>query len=98
MYEIGVVKPHIGNGAYGPVYGDEYEESCYLEPGYKLVLNQRGEEVVSDLWGVFRAESPIAVNDAFVWNGRTYRVINVQQLRNKGQTHHIEVSFGSSVQ
>lgn len=95
MHETVMVYSKTGNSAYGPVFGAGATETCYLEPGFKRVTNSRGEEVVSSLWGVFRAECSIAVGDEITWGGRRYKAIDVMPMRKGGGVHHVEVYFGS---
>jgi hypothetical protein len=95
MHETVTVYPKSGNSAYGAKFGVSYEETCYLEPGFKTVTDSRGQEVVSNLFGIFRAECEIAPGDELVWNNRRYRAIDVQPMRFGGAGHHVEAYFGS---
>lgn len=95
MHETVTVRPRAGVGAYGPQFAAEYEEICYLEPGFKLITDSTGQEVVASLFGIFRAECSIQVADEIVWNEQTYRAIAVDGLRFGGASHHVEAYFGS---
>jgi hypothetical protein len=95
MNEIMTVYPKSGNGAYGPVFGADFEEICYLEPGFKLVTDSQGAEVVSSLFGIYGPECAVKVGDEASWDGKRYAAIAVDKLRFDGETHHVEIYWKS---
>ncbi|MCL5105672.1 MAG: YqbH/XkdH family protein [Armatimonadetes bacterium] len=95
MHETITIYPRTGVGAYVPKFGASYEETWYIEPGFKTVTDSKGQEIVSSLFGLGPADSALNVNDEIVWNGRRYRAIDVQPLRFGGEAHHVEAYFGS---
>lgn len=42
------VKPKLGEGSYGPVYGTPFDVRCRVEGGRKLVRSSTGSEVVAE--------------------------------------------------
>ena len=95
MYEVVSIEPRSGEGAYGPVFGAAYEETWYLEPGFKAITDAQGQEVVASLSGIGPADSQLAILDEVVWNDQRYRAIAVDPVRFEGAAHHVEASFGS---
>lgn len=95
MFDTATVQPLRGNSSFGPVYGDEYDVKCSMEPGYKSVTDSKGNNVVASLSGIFRAECTIKPNDLIAWNSKTYRAVNVAPIPFQGSVHHVEIDFVS---
>jgi hypothetical protein len=95
MHETASVRPTAGQGAYGPVYGTAFGINCYLEPGFRRVTNERGEEVVASLFGVFPATSSLSAGDELTWNDRRYIAVDVQPMSFGGSPDHVEAYFTS---
>ena len=100
--ETVVVRRYLGSGAYGPIYGDPETfappaRGVYMEPGFRRVTDQNGEEVVASATAFFGPEAEdIPVGSLVVWQGRTYRVIDAQPMRPFGRTSHVEVVLQST--
>lgn len=101
MQETVVVEPFSGASAYGPVYGDAvtYDPSagtgCYVEPGFKRVVDRQGKEVISSALVIAPASPTMSPQDRVTWNGGTYQVIDAQPMRPGGAVHHQEVYLQS---
>ena len=90
------ITAHSGHDAYGLQYSDvAITARAYCEPGYRLVRTADGEDVIANLFAILPADTVIAPMDRVLWNGDTYRVIDVQAQRPGGVTHHLEVSLQS---
>lgn len=96
LNETVTVEEFDGHGAYGPVHGRTYEAQCYIEPGFRRVVDAKGAEVVASAMAIFEADCEIDVGDVVVWGGRRYEVVDVQKLRPGGATHHCEVYLKSA--
>lgn len=100
--ETVVVRHYLGQGAYGPIYGDPEtfappERGVYVEPGFRRVTNAQGEEVVASVTAFFDAGADDIMPGSLVeWQGRTYKVIDVQPIRPFGRTNHVEVVLQST--
>jgi hypothetical protein len=95
LSETVTIYSKTGGSAYGARFTGSAEEPAYMEPGFKTVTNAQGKEVVSSLFGIFGANSVIAVEDEIEWDERRYRAIDVQKMRLAGSTHHVEAYFTS---
>jgi len=82
------------NGYGDAIFAAVTTEKWHLEPGYKLVTDRQGEEVVASLFGIGPCDSVLSIGDEVEWNNRRYRVIDVQPIRYGGATHHVEAYFG----
>lgn len=89
------VRPRQGESGRGTVYGESYEEVCYMEPGFKNVTDSKGYDVVASLFGVFRGECAIKPNDLIVWGGQSYEAVNVQPMMVGGTSAQVEIYFSS---
>src|SRR5690606_21035561 len=100
--ETVVVRRYLGSGAYGPVYGDPERfapplRGVYVEPGFRRVTNAQGEEVVASVTVFFDVSAEGIMPGSLVeWQGRTYKVIDVQPIRPFGRTNHVEVVLQST--
>ena len=100
--ETVVIRRYLGSGAYGPVYGDAETygppmRGVYVEPGFRRVTNAQGEEVVASVTAVFGPEAEsVPPGSLVVWQGRTYRAIDVQPKRPGARTHHVEMVLQST--
>ena len=92
------VELYLGDGAYGPKYGDAVTYKCRIEANRKLVRDTEGREVVSETFGMFEyknedipPESRIRQLDD---NGkviREFKVISSQPMTGLRSVSHIEV-------
>jgi len=41
------IKPYLGEGAYGPVWGDTYDIDCYFVHKKKITFDEEGNEITS---------------------------------------------------
>lgn len=100
--ETVAVRRYLGQGAYGPVYGPPEvftppDRGVYIEPGFRRVTNAQGEEVVASVTVFFDASAEgITPGSLVEWQGRTYKVIDVQPIRPFGRTNHVEVVLQST--
>src|SRR5690606_3047975 len=100
--ETVIVYPYRGQGAYGPIYDDPVTYAppmcgVYVEPGNRQAVDATGQEVVANAAAFFGPEAEgVPTNSLAVWQGRTYRVIDVQPLRPFGRTNHVEVVLGGT--
>ena len=96
------MRPYLGQGAYGPIYGDPEtfappERGVYVEPGFRRVTNAQGEEVVASVTAFFDAGAEdIAPGSLVEWEGRMYKVVDVQPIRPFGRTNHVEIVLQST--
>lgn len=88
------VYPRTGLSARGvPGFGASYEVPCYLEPGLKRIVNDKGEVVSSSLFGMFKADCGIKINDEAVYDSRRYRAVAVDSFTCPGEDPHVEIHF-----
>lgn len=89
------IRPRSGTSGRGTsVLGTAYEERCYMEADSSMVVDEKGQEVRSALWGVFRAECPVQPGDEITYYSRVYRCLKVTPCSQGGNPHHIEAMFG----
>jgi hypothetical protein len=91
LKEDAIVTPYIGNGALGAVYGTPRSEKLLVEPGFKKITNQQGQEVIASAFCLAAADSTLKTNDQVCVNGIRYDVIDAQSIRVSGRTHHVEI-------
>ena len=95
LAETATVQPHLGRSARGPVYGAAYSINALFEPSRKLVENERGEEVTCEAVIICGADATLKVPDWVTYNGVSYQVAWVEQVKIRGQVHHIEAALVS---
>lgn len=94
------VTPYLGEGAYGPSYGDPVTVDCRVTYERKLVRATDGDEVVSEstiyvlptLPDGSRAVDVFAAESAVTHEGRSARVIGVAPHRGMGPTVLVEIT------
>ncbi|MCK9570373.1 hypothetical protein M0R72_15610 [Candidatus Pacearchaeota archaeon] len=91
MHESVSIRPLVGHGAYGPIYGEAVIESWYCEPGFKRISNVQGQEVVASLFAIAPSDTIAAIEAEVTWNTQKYQVIDVQPIRPDGTVHHNEI-------
>jgi hypothetical protein len=89
------LRSKTGNSARGAVYGNQWTEKQYLEPGFKQITDGNGKEIVASMFAVALPASPIKVGDEMTFDGRRYTVADVQAMRPNGVLHHYEVYYKS---
>lgn len=73
-----VVKPLIGQGSYGPVYGTPFSLACRIEGGRKLVRSSTGSEVVVERT-IYAAPTPTVLVGSEVTVDGTKRTVIATQ-------------------
>jgi len=73
------VEPIVGEGAYGPVFGDPVDVPCWPEQSTKLVRSFGGEEVTSStrLWCEAEHERLFSPSAKVLFRGEETGVISV---------------------
>ncbi|SDL17994.1 hypothetical protein SAMN04488074_109209 [Lentzea albidocapillata subsp. violacea] len=93
------VRPYLGTGAYGDVWGDPVVvREVFVEDRRRLVRNQSGEELVSESTVRTRPGVRIPVSSKVtVWQGtpleRTGRVITTSVFEHLSTWSHIEIAL-----
>lgn len=75
----------------GPQTSEVAHTTAYCEPGFRRVVNNKGEEDTASLFMVLRPGVSIGPGDLVDWNGSTYQVIDAHPLRFAGAVSHTEV-------
>ncbi|MFI6485157.1 hypothetical protein ACIBH1_45115 [Nonomuraea sp. NPDC050663] len=70
-----VIRPHLGAGAYGPVFGDASTEPCLADDERRMVRDEKGAEVVSEITLYMRPGVVCPAGSEVTVNGRTTTVI-----------------------
>ncbi|GAA3144941.1 hypothetical protein Ppa06_58230 [Planomonospora parontospora subsp. parontospora] len=94
MRHTATIRPFLGDGAYGPVFGEEVTERCLADDERRLVRDADGTEVVSDLTLYMRPGVVCPPGSEVTVNGRTTTVI-VSHARDGGglpTPDHVEVA------
>ncbi|WP_219470820.1 hypothetical protein [Nonomuraea rhizosphaerae] len=89
------VKPLVGEGAYGPVYGQPEEHPCLADDKRQLVRDATGLEVVSDTTLYFKPGVVCPPGSQVTVNGRTTTAIT-SLVRDGGglpTPDHVEVAL-----
>ena len=89
------VYPRAGNSATAPLFGENYCERAYIEPGYKAITDNRGRQVLSSLFAVVGPDSKIVEEDEILYAGKRYRVASADQFLIGGAVCHTELRFVS---
>ena len=90
------VFPKQGNSAFGPVFGASYSAAAYLEPREEMVTDERGQTVLSTLFGLFRSAAAIRAGYEIEWGDARYRVVRVDAFTAPGgDATDVEVRLGS---
>lgn len=89
------VYPKLGNSSVGPTFGNYYSETAYVEPGYRVVVDAKGMEVVASLYTVHSGECSITAEDEALFAGKRYRAIAVNPSIAAGAVHQVEVHWKS---
>jgi hypothetical protein len=88
------VKPFLGAGAYGDLYGEPYSVRCRIEPRNELVRDQQGVETVATAKMYTFPEVTITVQSIVTWMGREFDVVTVMdEAGPNGRIHHKEVQL-----
>jgi hypothetical protein len=95
MLDTLTIYPQAGNSSHGPTFGSSYSEAAYVEPGSRIVVDQKGQEVVCNLWTVHGSASTVEIGDEAVYGSRRYIAIAVDTMSMGGAVHHVEVSWRS---
>jgi hypothetical protein len=85
------IKPFLGSGAYGPIYGDPYQIKCRIESKRSLVRDREGNEVVSEARVYFPHNISLETESSVTWNSREYKVINSIPHFGLNKVSHVEV-------
>lgn len=91
LNQMVTIRPFLGNGAYGPIYGPEYEARCRIEVNRKKVTDREGNEVVGSARAFFPPEIDPPVESEIVWDGRKYEVIESRRQYGLRRPSHTEV-------
>lgn len=93
------VTPYLGEGAYGPSYGDPVTVDCRVEADRKLVRSSSGDEVVSEATiyvlptvNDLSAVDLFAVESSITHQGRQARVIACHSRRGMAGPVYVEVA------
>jgi len=92
-----VIRPYLGTGAYGPVWGDPQEVQGHVEPGFRVVTDRQGNEVVASAVAFILPGVEVGPESLVTWDGQDYEVIDAQPMRAWGKTRHIELTLRSRV-
>lgn len=89
-----VVRPYLGDSAYGPQYGTSYTLKCRIEARQRTVTTRDGEEVVSMARLFCLPGANIPDQSEIVWDGKSYTAVEVTtQPGPAGVGHHMEVTL-----
>ena len=91
------VKPFLGSGPYGDVYGDPVEVRCFRDERRQIVRNANGDEVVSEvsIFTNLKHGETFKLDSRVEWDGRTDHVISVSRRDDGGlgAWQHLEVAL-----
>ncbi|SMP25119.1 hypothetical protein SAMN06265361_10519 [Laceyella tengchongensis] len=73
------VKPLLGHGAYGPIYGDPINGRCRIEPYNQLIRNEKGAEIVARYRAFFDVPIIITTGSMVIFRGQEFEVISVAE-------------------
>lgn len=95
LVHTATVKPYLGSGAYGDLYGDPFDVPCYYEGRRQLVRGSDGAEAVSEGTMFIDPGPDIPAGSEVTVVGRTTHVITVSVLDDGGLTGlaHLEVAL-----
>lgn len=92
------VEPYLGDGAYGPQYGEPVSYKCRIEANRKLVRDTEGREVVSETFGMFEYKNADIPPESRVKQLndegqviREFKVISSPPMTGLRSVSHIEV-------
>jgi hypothetical protein len=92
------VRPFLGSGPYGDVYGDPIVHQAFVEDRRSLVVSASGEEVTSETTVYTGPDAGVPVSSqVIVWSGtpyeRTARVITTSRYEHPGSWSHLEIAL-----
>ena len=87
------IKPYLGEGAYGPVWGDTYEINCYFVHKKKITFDEEGNEITSPSQLHTSADIKPKKQSEVQVNGETTEVIAVNRYDNAltGNLSNVEI-------
>lgn len=89
------VEPFVGDGAYGPVYGDPATVRCLIDDTRRMVRDTDGVEVVSETTLFADVDANVPVQSKVTVRGRDTWVIatKVQDGGGLATPNHLEASL-----
>ena len=89
------IKEFEGEGAYGPVWGDEYEIDGYFVFKEKVAFDEEGNEITSTSQLHTSADIKPKQQSELTYDGKTYEVIGVNRYDNAmtGKLSNVEVKL-----
>jgi hypothetical protein len=89
------IKPYLGEGAYGPVWGDTYDIDCYFVHKKKITFDEEGNEITSP--SQLHTSADIKPKEqsevSFEWTSKPLEVIAVNRYDNAltGNLSNVEI-------
>jgi hypothetical protein len=89
------VTPYLGEGAYGPIYGEARTVPCFVDDRRRLVRSGSGDEAVSETTVYCRLDEDIPAESRVTVNGRDTTVISVSRMDGGGlpTPDHLELAL-----
>lgn len=87
------MEPYLGETAYGPKYGAPVEVPVRLTTGRRVVVNARGEDVVTEAIAYFRPEVQVPELSRVACDGRQYVVVSATLHQGPTRPAYLEVGL-----
>lgn len=95
LQETLTIRPYLGEGAYGPIWGEPQTVRGQIEPGFRVVTDRHGQEVVASAVAFVQPGVQVGPESMVTWEGQTFEVIDAMPMRAWGKTNHIELALKS---